>query len=398
MTRRLCVLAWLLSAGLAGCNGAVGSGTPPAPGGVGAPAQRNPAANVSDDQAAGDVADYYLQRMSYAAPDQRVQSRIVALNAYARRAGGVSPAASPAVGGSASSDGADSAGVPATAAPLPAAVPAFTPQALEPPAFPSDDGPAKKLAEQAGVTLVHRVADPKTPAQPPVDRIDITRGSVAWHIDLLTGLIGFQKEHTAGVIENGAERAREVAVSFLQHHGGIPEDAVEVNPVYQMTQGDTAAAPKPTSITFVWRHNDPSIIGADAIAVTVTPGTQGFNATPAPNAALEVTAYTRLWRAAGKPLAADKTPPMTAAQALAQLARGAALPASAKVTAVVFGGLRAAPSEAPLRTRPAWAFQVGDAWYAVDAIGGAVSGSTALGVPSDAIAMAAKAKPAAATR
>ncbi|TAM74635.1 hypothetical protein EPN44_10565 [bacterium] len=388
MRRGFSVLPLLLFAVVAGCNGGVGSGTPPAPGTVNGQSQVNSASNVSDEQAAGDVVDYYLQRMTYAAPSRQMESRIVALHAFAARAAGATPSPVPS--------NADAA-LPAADVPLPSAPPSFVPQRLEPPSFPSDDGPAKRLAEQGAATLAHRVADAKSPTQAPVDRIDVTRGAVQWHIELLTGRISYAREHTAGVIESGAERAHEIAEAFVTRHGGLPDDAMEVGPVYTMTQGDNSSAPKPTSITFVWRHGDPSIIGADAITATVTPTATSLSASPSPSSGLEVTAYTRLWRKAGKTLDAGGIPPMPAARALAALAHSVALPANEKVKAVVFGGLRGPASAAPPSTVPAWAFEVGDSWYAVNALDGVVSGSTVLGVPSDAIAMVAAPKPKTAT-
>ncbi|TAM91514.1 hypothetical protein EPN42_03505 [bacterium] len=384
MRRRIGVLSLLLVAVVAGCNGGVGSGTPAVPGTVNGQVQANSASHVSDEQAAGDVVDYYLQRMTYATPSQPMAGRIVALHAFAARAAGPTPSPAPSGG---------DAALPAADVPLPSAPPAFVPQELEPPSFPSDDAPAKRLAEQGAATLAHHVADAKSPTQAPVDRIDITRGAVQWHIDLLTGRISYAREHTAGVIESGAERAHEVAQAFVARHGGLPDDALEVGPVYTMTQGDNSSAPKPTSITFVWRHGDPSIIGADAITATVTPAATNLSASPAPAPSLEVTAYTRLWRKAGKTLSAGSSPPMSAARALAALARSVAVPANEKVKAVVFGGLRGPASAAPLSTVPAWAFEVGDAWYAVNALSGVVSGSSALDVPSNAIAIVAAPKP-----
>lgn len=376
------MLSYLAFAAVVGCSSGIGAGTPPAPGVVNGQTAPNPAANVTDDQAAGDVADYYLQRMAFGALDQRVENRIAALNAFAARA---AAASSPA-------PSANSRVTLAAPAALPTSVPTFQPQQLEPPAFPSDDGPAKKLADQGGATLAHRVVDPRSPTQTPIDQIEIARGAVQWRIDLLTGLVTYQKQHTTGVIETGAERAQEVAEAFVQRHGGIPDDAVEVKPVYALTQGDSASVPKPTSITFVWRHNDPTIIGADAITVTVSPKASNISASPAPDSGLEVTAFSRLWRKAGKALDAGKTAPMTAAQALAALERSAAVPSNEKVNAVVFGGLRGPASAAPRATQPAWAFLVGDAWYAVDALSGSVSTSASLGVPSDAIGMVPTAK------
>jgi len=391
MTRSLRVLACLLFAGVVGCNNGLGAGTPPAPGGVGAAPPANSASNVGDAQAAGDVADYYLARMAYGSLGQRMTNRIAALSAFETRAAGAAPSPAPAATGTAA------ASLPKSEVALPTTLPSFTPQTLEPPTFPSDDAPAQRLATQGGVSLVHNVVDPKSPTQPPVDRIEITRGGVRWTIDLLTGLVTYEREHTTGVIENGAERAQEVAQAFVQRHGGIPNGAVEVDPVYRMTAGDSSSVPKPTSITFVWRHGDPSIIGADAIAVTVTPTAPTLSSSPGPSSGpgLEVTSYTRLWRKAGAPLDAGKTPPMSASQALEQLARSGAVIGDEKVQAVVFGGLRGPATAAPRATRPAWAFRLGGAngaaWYAVDALDGAVSGSTALGVPSDAIAMTSKA-------
>ncbi|TAM59649.1 hypothetical protein EPN52_07425 [bacterium] len=383
MKRGLGALSILLAAVLAGCNGGVGSGTPPAPGTVNGRVQPNSAANVSDEQATGDVVDYYLQRMAFGTPSRKVEARIAALHAYAVRIAPATPAPSP---------GAAAAALPVASVPLPSAVPAFVPQQLEVPLFPGDDAPAKRLADQGAVTLTHRVADAKGPTQAPVDRIDITRGAVQWHIDVLTGRISYAREHTTGVIESGAERAHEIAEAFVTHHGGLPDDVLEVAPVYAMTQGDSSSAPKPASITFVWRHADASILGADAISATVTAAAVNPAATPS-SAGLEVTSYTRLWRKAGKSLSAPATAIMPAARALDALARDIALPRDASVKAVVFGGLRGPAAAAPVATVPAWAFEIGNAWYAVDALDGSVSTSDALDVPADAVALAAPAKP-----
>lgn len=287
--------------------------------------------------------------------------------------------------------------------PLPKDAPDGAIYALSVTTYPSDEAGADQIARTYGVQSEHQVVDPKSPDAPPQDVIKIAKGPLAWTIDRLTGLVSFDKQHNDGVLPVDVKQAQGAAEAFVRDHGGMPDDAVLGEPLYDLSKGDGSGAPKPKRITFVWHHKDKGIFGNDAIAADVTVDASSGGglpvvqvapppAAPAPIgqpaatarpsvqpaaivAQWGVTHMTRLWRVRGNEI--DKASSLLTADAAIEKLKQAAIPGvdpskTLAVSDVRFGEFRDAASVAQTETRPVWGMNVAGQHVDVDARTGEV--------------------------